>query len=210
MKTRKVLFLLILPFVAEFIIACCNCNLDTQYGYFSNCNINISELDNSGEKAVVTTSNTIPKEAFGIRISIDRVDNTCYFNSTPSFLYSAFATSCDCPPEFEYLAKDSIVDIEIITTNSYNTIVNGVSTSHNAGSDISKFFYAYSNYEYIEISKYIKNMNYGIKNNIIEQYTFDLLLMSPPEVTSQHQFIVNIELSDGRVLSEQTNLITLQ
>src|SRR5690554_3468743 len=112
MKINKVLFLLMLPLLLEVLVACCTCETPVYFNY-TNCNMVIKNLDNSEIEPVVTESNSIAKQAFGLRIEISRNEDICKLTPSRSvFFQSAYATSCECPPEFEYHALDSITDIK--------------------------------------------------------------------------------------------------
>ncbi len=101
MNYRKVLLVFVFPVVANLIIGCCDC-LETTLLDYTNCDISLSNLDNAGPEAVVSTSNSIRKEAFGLRVTVDRKEDLCHNILAPLFITPAYAISCDCPPEVLY------------------------------------------------------------------------------------------------------------
>lgn len=191
-----------LPLLIELLVACCDCYEPVYFNY-TNCSMTISNLDNSGVKPVVTESNTIAKDAFGIRVEIYRNEDICKVKPNHSLIFqSAYAMSCDCPPEFQYLPLDSITDVKITSLNDFDS-------EHLANADVSEYFYVKSGNGFTEISKFVENMHstlYGLSDSGFE---FDLLLMFPPTLGPEHQFAVEVELSDGRIFNVQTDVLEL-
>ncbi len=201
-KIFKVIAILLLPFMIELITSCCDCP-ETTYLNYTNCSLAVNNLDNSGEEPVISQSAMIPKEAFGIRVSVGRSENVCKAETKSVSLFrSAYAFDCKCPPEQEYLPKDSIVSVKIHTTFIFDS-------THAAGTDVSEYFFVYQYGEFMGIEEYIgkiQNRSYALE---YLKHEFDLLLMTPPGVEGQHQFTVSVELSDKRVLIAQTKIISL-
>jgi len=202
-KIFKVAAILVLPILVELIISCCDCPETISLDY-TNCSMTVSNLDNSGPEPVVTQSEGVSKKAYGIRIAVSRNGSQCRANPIKQSLFaSAHATKCDCPPEQEFLPKDSILSVRVITKFDFDA-------THPADSDVSEYFYVFSNGEFTAIDEFIgklENRLYAFEKPDLE---IDLLLMSPPSVGVGHQFTVSIELSDSRVLSARTNKINLE
>lgn len=186
----------------ELLVACCDC-YEPMYFNYTNCSMSVSNLDNTGSKPVVTQSNTISKEAYGIRVEINRNENICKVKPNHSIVFqSAYAMSCDCPPELQYLPLDSITDIKLISLNDFDS-------EHLANADVSNYFYISGGNQFTEISKFIEN-DYSVLYNFTNPgLEFDLLLMFPPTLGTEHQFTVEVELSDGRILNVQTEVLEL-
>lgn len=188
--------------LVELIVACCNC-LETTYFKYTNCSITINNLDNSGAKPIVSQTNTISKHAFGIRVAINRNENTCEVIPNKSLIFqTASATSCDCPPEVQYLPLDSIVSVAISTINAFDA-------EHLENSDVSKYFYVFHGNEFTGIDEYIGNIDNILYDFANPAYVFDLLLMTPPTIGIEHQFKVTVKLSDGRIFNALTGLLEL-
>lgn len=201
-RINKIILVLMLPLILELVVSCCNC-IETTYLNYTHCGLMIKNLDNSGASPVVAQSNSISKNAYGIRLSIKRSENYCELKRNNSFfIQSVYATSCDCPPEFQYMPLDSIVSVKLSTYSDFDS-------EHLAGSDITGLFYVYSGNEFIEISKYLKHVETELYNLMNPTFQFDILLMSPPIIGMAHEFEVLIELSDGRVFKSQTGIINL-
>lgn len=186
----------------EVLAACCNCDDSIHFSY-SNCSMTISNLDNSGAEPVVTQSNTISKDAFGIRVEIFRNEHICKVKPNNSFIFqSAYAMSCDCPPEFLYFPVDSIIDLKITSLKDFDS-------EHLADADVSEYFYVRDGNNFTALAKYLDwnlSVAYDYTNPSLE---FDLLLMYPPTMGAEQQFAVAIELSDGRVFNAQTEVLQL-
>jgi hypothetical protein len=202
MRINKILSILLLLMLIELIAACCNCVEPTSY-YYTNCSFTLKNLDNTGAEPVVAYSDTISKNAYGIRITVSRIENTCSTKLNGfSLIQSAYAFDCFCPPEVQYLALDSIASLEIKTINDFDA-------EHPANSDISNYFSVFKGNEFTPVNEYITNLEttlFDLENSTLE---FDLLLMSPPTAGTRHQFEVIIGLSDGRILTAQTGYLEL-
>lgn len=202
MRINKIIFLLTLPFLIELLVACCYCP-DTVYYSYTNCSMTISVLNNSGPRPVVTQLNTIPKEAFGIRVEIHRNEYVCEAKPVNSYVFqSAYAMSCDCPPEFQFLPLDEITNLKITTVNDFDS-------EHPANADVTEYFYVSSGYEFTEIPDYVHNIQSELNGFVTPTLEFDLLLMYPPTLGSHHQFSIEVELSDGRFFNVETKVLEL-
>lgn len=199
-RINKIILILTIPLMVEFAISCCDCK-ETTFLNYTNCSLTINNLDNSGVSPVITQSTSISKNAYGIRISINRSESICEVKRNNSLLIqSAYATSCDCPPEVQYMPLDSIVSVIIITSNDFDS-------EHLRGSDVSKLFYVFKGNEFTKLSEYIENLETELYDYVTPTFEFDILLMSPPTIGIEHQFEVSIKLSDGRILNAQTGKI---
>lgn len=205
MNFQKVLLILVSPILLELIVACCDCPATATFSY-TNCSLEIESIDNSGPSPISTDVGSIRKEAFGLRVRISRSEAMCKRKSNSLFMSSAYAFSCYCPPAFLYFPEDSIVSIHIETVFDFDM-------EHPSGSDISSYFQAFRTTEFFTIPEQIENLHAN-ENTLIDftdpTLEFDLLLINPPDVGTEHQFAVKIELSDGRVLEEKSQIIQLQ
>ena len=207
MKTKfLVTFLLLFPIVNLFYS--CVCDITTKYESYSHKSLLLKSLDNSGVEIVETEGQQINKNAYGIRLYLTREKNVIshvkQINSI--FTQSAYALSYDCPPEFFYSPSDSIVSIKIITINDFDE-------KHSGDSDITDYFRVAHTYS--TVNNFVANMgfSYGIDGEF-EDFTgkdikIDLLLMMAPTVNNHHQFKIQVELSDRRILEQLTTEIEL-
>jgi len=208
MRTKKVLFILMLPVVIEVIASCCDC-LEIIYKNYSNQSIVINNLDNSGAEPIITSSNTIPKNAYGIKVGLHREIVACNRKNIQTFIQSAYATSCECPPPNQFLPKDSVTSFKILTLYDFDL-------NHSADSDISDYFKIYNQFSFITITDYLKsdkdyysNSNLILYNENDLEIELDLLLMTAPSINITHKFKIQIVLSDGRILEQETSEIEL-
>ncbi|PHN04187.1 DUF5034 domain-containing protein [Flavilitoribacter nigricans] len=201
MKWNKVLVVLLIPVAVNILSSCCEC-LESMFFDYTNCSISVEELDNSRLQPEVSSNKMILKEAFGLRVNVERKQDLCHQRSTPLFVTSAFAFSCECPPETVFQPLDSILTIQITTLRDFDD-------THLSGSDVSEYFSVLLSTEFISIDEFISNLRNEVYDLEYDILKFDLMLMTPPPATGAHQFAVSLELSDGRVLSKSSSIIDL-
>lgn len=201
MKTKKIIFILLLPLILEIVVSCCEC-VDPIFQNYTNKAISINNLDNSGKEPIVSASTAIIKTAYGIRIQLHREKIACIEGPNSIFIQSAFATSCDCPPPYQFLPKDSITTIKILSLNDFNS-------NHSANSEISDYFKVFNHYSFSTIQEYLKNTRSVLNYESEFEIKIDLLLMTAPTINNQQKFRVQITLSDGRILEQETSIIEL-
>jgi hypothetical protein len=203
MKLNKIFIIILFPLIAEVAVSCCDC-LTTTSGRYTHKNILVHNIDNSGSEIKATTANSVYKEAFGIRIKLNREKTACFIPRHSIFIQTAYATSCDCPPEIEFLAKDSVTTIKIFTLNDFDA-------KHSANSDISDYFKVFDqqHFSFSTISGFLKKDNTTLFNERELEATLNLLLMTPPSLNKNHSFKIVINLSDGRILQGITTPIDL-
>ena len=208
-KKLIILFFLLVPIVSALFYACCHCDVQTQHKNYSHKALLLKNLDNSGKKAIETALLQLNKNAYGIRLYMERekviTSRTEKINSI--FIQSAYATSCECRPEFLYFPNDSIVSIKIFTINKFNN-------QHSENSDITDYFRVAGSYSTVE--SYIANMHNTYASGYVhgieyceQELKLDLLLMTAPTVNNKQQFEVQVTLSDRRILNQQTTEIEL-
>lgn len=199
--TGKIILIFTIPLIIQLIVSCCEC-IDTTFMNYTNCSLEIRNLDNSGELPLITHSTSISKYAYGIRVSITRSEGVCEVINKPLFIQSAYATSCDCPPEYLYRPLDSIVLVVITTGNDFDS-------GHLKNSEVSDLFYVFRGNEFTGIPAYVKNLETELYDVVEPAFEFDIVLMSPPTIGVEHAFEVSVVLSDGRIHKAQTGKIQL-
>jgi|SRR5690606_11637755 len=187
MKRKYIVLLILLSLpVLDVFYACCNCDTNTEEKFYVNSGFLLKNLDNSGAEPQETQSTNINKKAYGIRLTVNRESLTFLKKQTnqPLFSSSAYAFSCDCPPEVTYDHKEVVKDLKIISLNDFNG-------EKPANSDVTEYFKIYKKYS--DINDIVKYLNYDFGYKLKETEYFDLLLMVPPaEANIQHQFKVVI------------------
>ena len=208
---KKLIIILLVP-VVELFYSCISCedpcrDIVTKYGKFSHKELFLKNLDNSGEQIIETDALQINKNAYGIRLNliIEKINGTVRLKAANSiFFQSAYALSYDCPPEYIYSAVDCIKSIKIFTLQDFDS-------QHSENSDITDYFKLSGLYE--DVQDFSQTIGYTLEFDIIEYldtpFHIDILLMTAPTIENQHQFKVQIELSDGRILEQETTKIEL-
>jgi hypothetical protein len=203
MRKRKVLILLIVPFVFQISGSCIiggNCD-DPEIYHYSFQSISVEHLDNSGPMPAVS-SGPVLKHAYAVRVDIDR-EKIATIIALPrfSFFQSAYASG-DCAPD-EFIPADTLSSFKIFTLQDFDD-------NHAAGSDVSDYFRISNPSAYTALDDYIDMYGASVVYNRGDLDTsLQILLMTPPTLNTTHQFRVQIELTDGRVLESTTTTIDL-
>ncbi|MEO0733278.1 MAG: DUF5034 domain-containing protein [Bacteroidota bacterium] len=201
MKYRKVLFILALPFLLEALVACCDC-LETTFFDYSNCAITVENLDNAGVEPVITNAASVARAAYGLRVRVERREPLCHQPWQPKILPTAYAFSCDCPPEEAFSARDSIVAIHVIARTA-------LTPGGADDEDVTDRFRIF-NGQFVTVADFIPTWPKQLFSLEFDPAHFDLLLLDPPVAPSTNQFTVVIDLSDGRRLSSTATPIELR
>jgi hypothetical protein len=203
---KKAFLIIAVSVILRMIPGCCDCDESTIPFNFNK--IETINLDNSGEWAVTTQSDTMKPEAVAFELAL--FDSTGYYYAhEPSLNLPGFgqakAMSCDC--SFPFKANQYLSNIRIISLYA-------LSPEIAAGSDVSDFFVAsptnnsssgslYSSLETIcQESKGKTYYDSGIES-------FGLYLTIPAE-NNQARFVINIWFSDNSMLSDTTRLISIK
>ena len=211
MKARViVLFLLLVPIVPIFY-SCCDCDSITVSCKYSHKALSLKLLDNSGAAVIESEALQLNKNAFGIRLYLTREgceecgENTVSQNIkqlSTFFAQSAYAfICCDCPPDFAYLPLERIESIKIFTLNNFDS-------AHPEGSDITDYFRSAGG-SFQKVENLVSSLYYDWAMQLPSDLTIDLLLMVAPTTDNKQQFKIEVALSDGRILEQQTPEIEL-
>lgn len=200
MKVRKVFILLFLPLIAQVIFISCHCP-EPLIEYYSNKEFTLFNLDNSGYEPKITTADSVPKEAFGVRLQLEREKTAFYKPIQPVFFQSAYAFRRECPPP-RILPRDSVLSLKVFTLNDFDA-------SHPAGSDVSDYFKVFERNNFRPIEPYLKAENTTLFSEEQLKEKLDLLLMTAPVLNKSHQFKIEISLSDGRLIELFSTAINL-
>ena len=199
---RRVLLLFLLAFMAELAISCCDCPELTILDYNS-CSLTVQNLDNEGRLPRTSIARSINKNAFGLELAILQSEFICKSQRPSLFLNSAWAISCECEPAVQYLPLQEIEDVQIISLNDFNP-------DHPAGSDITSLFRVYDRFEFYNVKTYLLSLQTIRFDFLDPEEKLQLLLIDPPSDTNEQQFEITLSLSDGRVLSAESPIVTLQ
>jgi hypothetical protein len=203
---KKTVLLVLLFTIARFIISCCHCQPSTNYRYTHD-SLTICHLDYRTDEMVITTDSTALKNAYGIRLLIDRTVLACKEEPAGSqIIQSTYAFSCGCELD-AFIQTDSIVSIKITTLTDFDSL-------HLKNTDVTSRFYVFKSNAYIPVDMYIKGTRqyeHPSPNNDadVNRLQMSLLLMTPPQFSGIKQFLVEVVLSDGRIFSKTTSTISL-
>lgn len=207
-KKLIILFFLLVPIVSALFHSCCNCDVETQHENYSHKAMFLKNLDNIGAKIIESESLQLNKNAYGIRLYLERekVVVACAKPINSIFIQSAYATSCKCPPEFLYFPNDSIVSIKVFTVNNFDN-------QHLENSDITDYFRVAHSYSTVENDVANRRYSYGsdaeFEKSCGKEIKIDLLLMTAPTISHLYQFKIQVKLSDRRILEQLTSEIEL-
>lgn len=202
MKSRKVIFVLIVIFLTRLVTSCCRCNEPGKMHYYFD-TVSVHNLDNSGEIVRISTSERILKEAFGLEVDLTIKKESKHFRPRSIDFSAANATYCECLYE-QYLPKDTISSLSIFTLNTFDG-------NKIAGSDISSYFKVVMPNGFISIDQYLKLPETIYGNWLPEKEQITLYLLQPPtNLEEKHSFKVEIGFSNGELVSLTSNPVYLE
>ncbi|RAW00347.1 DUF5034 domain-containing protein [Pseudochryseolinea flava] len=204
MKFKKILLLLLLPYMFEVLIACSTGDCDGDFGntyQYTHKLLEVKNLDYSGTQPSVVLEGDVSKHAYGIRLAIQR---EMVARITGPVKFSVFSPlyATDCPPN-EYVGIESIASIKVFTVNDFDD-------THSAGSDVSNYFRVGNGANAMTLTKFLDQ--FGNKTiYLVDQLNedVDLYLATAPESNTSNQFKVQVTFSDGRVVEKTVDEIDL-
>ncbi len=176
-------------------------NLDFTY-----CELAVQALDNRDSYPVPSTDNAIPHAAIGLSMRFESRDGLCWRHGLRNPLVSE-AYACWPVPTYEVTSQDTIRAIRITTLRDY-------SADYTAGADATDLFKIRTLDGFVAVPAFVGR---GIANDHFDQYdgsddtngqSIDVLTVAPAAKGSQQQFRVDATLSDGRVLTAVSPLIS--
>lgn len=116
---KKILLLLLLPFLGEILISCCECLTPVDV-YFNHTGVDIKLFQ--GEKEILEgdTLNTRAKNIhFSLIFELEKAENLSACKATaPSFFSKLNATSCQCPDAINYTPISPLQSIQFTSLDS--------------------------------------------------------------------------------------------
>ncbi|MFK7758267.1 MAG: DUF5034 domain-containing protein [Flavobacteriales bacterium] len=200
---NRIILLLLLPFLAEVFISCCDCEDPVEITY-SHCALATRLLDlSSGEPVVEEAPEFIVANSFGIEVTLERSEEVCLWNSNKFSLFTeASALTCDCQ-DFDTTPRETVTDLRVITLTDFNE-------DFTFGDDVSPLFLERKfNGTTLGLITATDEIIYDYSFTQYEDYVMDLVLTQAPELQGDYQFRVEVELSDGRVLEVITPIVFL-
>lgn len=204
---KKILYVFLLIFILRIFSGCLfRCDCSDEVFHFDFSRVEIINLDNSQVYTSVLQNDTMfgKSVAFEIRIMPNEILASCSPTLILSPFNSAYAWSCDCQQLFR--ANQQIEKISIFTLLDINE-------KFKANTNVTDLFLAskedYYNPEqlYIPFSKLYERIN---PNKYRDTQVQDFKIFLKEEVkNNKAQFVVNIMLSDNRILADTTGLLTI-
>lgn len=199
-KSHALLIVLFALPLLDVFYSCCSCDDSVNY-YYSYSDFSVKNIDNSGKNPLESNEPQINKNAYGIRLNISKelLAHTEKKTNKNRYMFSssAYAFSCDCDYS-TYSAFHKIQSIKIFTLQNFND-------EKPANSDISEYFNVIHSYKTIDES--IDNINSSF-SRVYPNSNVDYLLMNAPSYEkTNHQFRIEITLSNGEVFNLETTVI---
>ncbi|OJV54634.1 MAG: hypothetical protein BGO31_06605 [Bacteroidetes bacterium 43-16] len=182
-------------FLAETCIIACKCPEPNEFNYAYE-RLTVLSLDNSGSTAELSGSDSVRKQAYGIRVNIERILVAVQHDWHLGNL--AYATTWNCLAR-EYNPANAIKMIKIITLNDFDA-------SHPAGAELSDYFKKVDAGKFYDIETIYKQESQVFKSNFLEPLEADVLLTKAPEHSGLYTFVVETDLSDGTILKDTTSV----
>ncbi|NMM47915.1 hypothetical protein [Marinigracilibium pacificum] len=193
---KKIVSIFTIYFVQFLITSCCNCEPVLTYE-MTYTGVEIRSWDTSGFNPVETTGSAI-KNSFGLSFELLTELNEVAYNQTlfdlSSFGYSsAYATSCECPPE-NIIVVDPIVLVTILVTDTQTQETNDVTGNFSVpGYDV----------EVLSIYDLLEDRPYWLEG-------FQADLTKTDNVPDNAVFTVKYKLESGTELTAQTQEIKFE
>lgn len=200
MIRNKVLFLFLLFLSVDVFMACCRCDF-SKVGVFYHKSIGLQHIDNRGEKPVLVSTDTLNKNAYGMRVMFTR-DLVANATNTFSLMSSsAYAMKCDCANDY-ITSGDTVSQIQCFTLYDFDA-------NHPANSDISDYWRALSYEKLVELDKLRSSLNEMFKNEQDLSKSVDILMIQAPTTGTIHQFKIVLTLSNGKTIEQTSTPIYL-
>lgn len=193
---KRTLLWALLLFLLETLLIACNCPEPGSLRY-ANEQLTAINLDNAAVAPRVSDSDSVNKNAYGIRINIERT-LVAATQGHWDFGNSAYANRRECFAA-EYHPASAIETIRIITLHDFDA-------THQAGADLSAYFKQVKSGKFSELESLYDVAAQVFYGNILMPLEADVLLIKAPEYTGIHAFVVEAYLQDGTVMKDTTTV----
>jgi hypothetical protein len=172
------------------LLGCTGCCEEYQCSYGELESIEFRAFNNAGESPVEVHSDTLPALAFMLQVTFRGTKMDCPENAEMRlnpFISSAYAYKCEGPV---FQSPDTIVSMIITSNQAFNQ-------NYPAGEDLTGLF--------VTKREAFPYSAAGWVPDLERNY----YLFSKPEAALTHRFFIEMKLSDGRIFTDSTDLITL-
>lgn len=172
------------------------------------CSFDISLLDNTFSSPQLATGDTVPAKAFGMRLSMNYVDEMNFCKTNPLETFSLFPSCYAVGPvktSYVYIPVNKIDSVYIFSNNDFDA-------NHPAGSNLVDYFSVFKPYSFYEVSNHLEGWR---RIEFQDEYLYpkrekiDVLMMKTPENAGIHQFTIRFITDQGEVFEQTTSLIHL-
>ncbi len=201
---KKIFFVYALALTLQlFTAGCVDCNCGPVKDiYFTAFGVAVKNIDAALPQPMTTDANVISSANYGIHIGMQMrqlVLRKQHINW--GLIQTAQACSCD---EGNFIAKEDILSLEIFSNNDFDA-------THPKNTDLSLYFKVKNNQKMLSIVDYLKSyktLPYASKPSKLAFYD-NVFLQVAPSSNKKHKFRVKITLSDGTILTAETNEVEL-
>jgi len=183
-------------FLLETLLIACNCPEIALLRY-TNERLTILNLDNTGAQPQLSGLGSVNKNAYGIRINIERRLVAAVLGNR-HLGNNAYATTKRCFTA-EYNPVVNIENVRIITLHDFDA-------THPAGADLSAYFKQVKSGKFADLEKIYEVNSQVFYDNILMPLEADILLVKAPGISGLQAFVVEARLSDGTLLSDTTSV----
>jgi hypothetical protein len=189
-KFSKIILLLLFPLMAELVVSCYDCKCSEPVTtYYTHKSIKVSNID-TAKAPEPTTSDSIAKTSYALFLQLNIEKTACRTEPKLHFISPAYA--CDCVGD-KHVAKEEVTAVKILSLKAFTP-------NEPADSDITDYFEGYDNGIHFSAEEFIKmRYLYGVSPTE-KSLDFTLYLKAPEAFSGNHQFKVQITLTDGRIL----------
>ena len=192
---KRTLFWIVLLFLLETWLVACTCSAPSSFRY-ANERLTALSLDNSGAQPQLSRFNSVHKNAYGIRMNIERT-RVAAISESWHVGNMAYATTKRCSAEYNPTA--AIENIRIITLHDFDA-------THSAGADLTVYFKQVKSGKFYDIETLYDGASQVFIDDMLMPLEADMLLIKAPEYIGMHAFAVEARLSDGTLLSDTTSV----
>jgi len=200
MKTKYLVFLLLVPYVAEAVFACSTeeplCD-SADNGRYRLKNVTAQHVAFDGTNYNLASSNQILKSNYGMLIHFELDFNVAMMRSPRPF--SLFPSAFACSPPIGTFPLDTLTGFSITVAQKFDD-------THDAGSDVSQFFEIVNAGEVKTLDQYVSYFGSTIE---AQMTTFAVRLKKSPTNAGPFEFNLSVALKDGRTLDVTTSPINL-
>ncbi|WP_439583438.1 DUF5034 domain-containing protein [Dyadobacter bucti] len=201
-RYSKMLTISVVIFVSRLIFACCDCPDDEEGYEYTYDSFIAFNLDNSGARPLLSGTDTIPKQAFGIRLQFALRQLAHNGKGCFSLFPKAYGMSCGCGVSPGGTARDTITSLTVTTLTEMDE-------THPANSDVTALFKVLENDKYVTVGQILKELPHFYHDRPNTEF-MEMYLFNSSAKPGNYRFRVDITLSDQKQMSYTTLPVNLK